>query len=459
MNKMLLAVFLFTAPLFGNDLSSDISSDHASFDGDFLHLEGNVKLDHDLGKMRAKKASLKKSEKELPFSEVQLRENVSLFFQNQSELYCDQAHLDFLKHQGKVFSNDDWVLYRHTEDDPFDLYSHQIDFEFDREDQIESLLAQGGVHIDFNETYHLDSDSALFKEDTLSAFGEALCHLTHFEDTIDAKRIRIHLQDRLLTMEHPQGKISSFFFPDAPNRQCLFSSSLLVWDDQTNTMTLEKDVMIRDDSLGALTGDETIRFFQKEQFGSYVIQRIESEGRTTIQTDAVHAFTSFGRLILDRDTLLLTADSPQVEGQTPLEKQLIYENGDLTLFANEGLVEYNFLKMGLEPTSVDLSGQVRLLAHGETTPFRCGFADEIHYDPQTGYIRLLAQPNHRVLFWHEEQNLKLSAQEILVIPDPETKKDTIKGVGSVSFSFNEDEQEVLHSLFPNYKRPPYDSPN
>ena len=463
MNKILLVFLTSLSPFLqaalpSVDNSSDISSNYASFDGDHLHLSGNVSLYHDLGNMHAQKATVKRGEKETPFTEMTLSDHVSFAFQNNSELFCDEAELDFILKVGKVLSKDGRVLYRNRQNGPLDLFSRQIDFQFVETDdkvlEVEKLLATEGVHIDYSKNYHLDSDQALFENEKVSTFGfdpSSLCHLTHLQDEIDATRMTIHLESRLLQMENPRGTVSSFLFSGHPDQLCTFSSHSLTWDDKANVMTLEEEILIEDDLLGTLTGEETIQFFQREQFGRYVIQTIESHGKTTLTSES-QRLTSFGTLRLDRDNLLLSAKSPVISGLVPLEKQLIYEKGNLTLFADEATLEYTFYQMGLEPKAVILNGHVRLLSNDPESPLQCGIADTASYDPKTKEVRLLSDEGKEVLFWHEEQNLKLSAQEIVIFEDPETNAETIKGIGTVRFSFNDEEQEMLHQLFPSYKK-------
>jgi len=454
------SLLLLSAHLIGaapsSDLSSDISSDYASYDGDFLRLVGDVKLYHDLGKMQAKQALLKKGDKDFPFTKMHLEDDVFFSFQNESELFCDEAELDFIQKVGSVFSHEDPVLYRNRKEQVLDLTSQQIDFQFEEQEdhvlEVSSLIAKDNVHVDYANQYHLDSDRACFDNETLAAFQvETPCHLTHYKDEVDASKITIYLENRHLEMDSPTGKVSSFFFPDAPNRLCRFSSKHLIWDDVKNMMTLHQDIFIQDDFLGTITGDKTIRFYQREQFGKYVIQSIETEGKTTLKSTGAseaHALTSFGTLTLDRDLLLLTGTSPKIDGIVPLDQQLIFKKGDLTLFADDATLEYSICQMELQPTAVDLSGHVRLLSSDPETPFRCGYADDVRFNPQTKRIRLVAKPGSQVLFWHEEQNLKLSAQEIVITPDSQTGKDIIKGIGNVRFSFNDEQQEMLQKLFP-----------
>ncbi|MCB1083201.1 MAG: hypothetical protein KDK61_02725 [Simkania sp.] len=439
------------------NLSSDISSDYASYDGDFLRLVGEVKLYHDLGHMQAHQALLKKGGKDFPFINMHLEEDVSFSFQNDSELFCDEAQLDFIGRFGTVLSQDKLVLYRSRKKEALDLVSRQIDFQFEEQDEhileISSLMAKEDVHIDYANKYHLDADQAYFDNETLSTSQiNTPCHLTHLQDEVEARQITIHLESRNLEMEFPRGKVSSFFFPESKSRPCNFSARFLFWDDEKDVMTLKQNILIQDEFLGTIEGEETIRFFQKEQFGKYVMQAIIATGPTTLRSaetaEEKHALTSFGTLTLDRDLLLVTATSPEQNGTIPFDKQLIFVKGDLSLQADEASLEYSLCQMELKPTSVNLKGRVRLLSNNPETPFRCGVADEVLLNPQTKEMRLLAQAGHQVLFWHEEQNLRLSAQEIVVIPDPVSGKDVIKGIGNVRFSFNEEQQETFHKLFP-----------
>lgn len=438
------------------DLSSNISSNSASYDGDYLRLVGNVKLNHDLGQIQANQAILKKGRKELPFSNMFLEKDVFFSFQNESELFCDKAELDFIHKLGTVLSHDKYVLYRNHKDKPLNISSRQIDFYFKEKDhhdlEIHSLIAKEAVHIDYDDKYHLDADEARFTDEILFAYQITQpCNLLHSQDRIEARQIAIYRENYQLQIDEPKGKVSSFFFPDAPNRLCNFTAQYLCWDHLQHVMSLYKNIQIQDDFLGTIEGKEIVRFHQRQHFGKYVIQSIEAKGETVLRSTDVlepHTLTSFGLLSLDRDRLCIIGSSPKIDNQVPLDKQLIFVKGNLTLFADNAIIEYNICQMKLQPIFVHLFGHVRLLSSKPETPFKCGYADHVYLDPQTKQIRLLAESGKRVLFWHEEQNLKLSAHEVVVIPDSELGKDIVKGIGNVCFSFNEKQQEILHKFFP-----------
>lgn len=460
---MIAILFLASLPPL-QEMSSDLSSDVASYDGEILQLEGNVTLDHELGKMEAHTAMLQKGEgaTAFPFSEIHLQTEVFMSFKSHAELFCDEAHLDFQNLKGFFSSNDYPVVYRdYLEENKtsFELFSHEIDLTLIKNEgtcEVSSLLAKDNVHIDYGQDFHLSSEKALYlKEGVLKAFTnnpKELCHLSHLDDYIDASVITMDLNTRMLIMEEPDGIVSSFFFPDVPERTCHVVSKWLTWDEIKDTLTLQENIILEDAYLGKLVSEEIVRLTQKNHFRKKVIHTMEAQGKTVLTSQEGQKLTSFGSLKLDRDNLELICTSPTIDGKTPLDQQLIYEKEDLTLFADSASLEYSLKGMLLQPHIVNLHGHVRIFSREPSQPFRCGIADHIQYDPNTLEIRLIADKGKHVLFWHQQQNLKLSAPEILITLDPDTKEETIKGIGTLRFSFNQEEDAELKTLFPNYRR-------
>ncbi len=62
---------------------------------------------------------------------------------------------------------------------------------------------------------------------------------------------------------------------------------------------------------------------------------------------------------------------------------------------------------------------------------------------------LSSKTGSNVLFWDKEQQLSISAREVHIARVD--KKETIKGVGNVRFSFSSTESDLLKKLFPFYK--------
>ena len=467
MNAFIAALSVLSATLatlLPHEMSSDLSSDVASYDGEVLRLEGNVTLDHELGQMEAYSATLQKSEgfTNLPFSQILLEQEVFISFQNHGELFCDEAHLDFQNLKGTFSSLNYPVLYRDFIEEKkiaFELFGHEIDLILEKNEsicEISSLLAKDSVHIDYGKDFHLDSERALYiKEGLLKAFtneAKKNCHLKHLDDYVDADVITMNLNTHVLTMEEPNGVVSSFFFSDNPERKCHVIAKLLTWDEVNDILTLQNDITLEDAYMGKLIGKETVHITQKNRFGKKVIQTMEALGKTVLISPEGQKLTSFGSLKLDRDSLKLICVSPIIDGITPLDQQLIYEKEDLTIFADTASLEYSFKGLSLKPHVVNLEGHVRIFSREPSQPFRCGIADHIQYDPNTLEIHLFAAKGKHVLFWHQQQNLKLSAPEILITIDPETKEEIINGIGNVRFDFNTEEDKQLETLFPYYRR-------
>jgi len=125
------------------------------------------------------------------------------------------------------------------------------------------------------------------------------------------------------------------------------------------------------------------------------------------------------------------------------QKQLIYENQEVSLHADRASIEYTLIGMKLKPHVIYLDGNVKIFSRSENRPLKKGIADHIIYDPKTGEKRLLADSPNHVLFWDDEKNLKLSAPEIVISIDPVEKTERVEGVGTVRFTFTEEEGKLF----------------
>ncbi len=437
----LLSPLLAEIPI--SELPSDLSSDHATYDGETLKLEGHVFLDHDLGQMEAKSAILKKEGPSLGFSSIHLKDQVSIFFEDQGKLFSDQAFLDFQTLKGTILSEGYPVVY-HGND--LELFSTAIDLTFSRSETVsfglESLLAKEDVHIDHLENFHLDCDEAYYKDSILVATSKNLnkpCHLTHLGDTIDAQKISFDLETSLLTFHSPKGKISSLFSPGDSERNCEFSSNLLIWDHKNELLTLNGAIVIHDPSMGSLIGNHLFFLQQHTHLGKKVIQSIKTEGKTVLVANNSQSLTSYGTLKIDRDTLMMSCTSTE-------DKQILYENREVRLHADTTTVEYALHQMELRPHVVYLHGNVKIFSRDIQRLLRKGLADHIIYNPITYETHLLADKGNYVLFWDDEKKLTLSASEILISIDPISKEESIKGIGTVRFTFSEEEGKRFEKL-------------
>lgn len=494
---LLLMVSLTTAKMIANSPSlpdsGSLSSSDASYDGNSLVLKGHVILDHGLGKMMAEEASLERQEagKEFPFSLIQLRKDVLLALKNSAQISCGSAELDFsaLKgvlhppENGQVVYTDQIKKKRGGETSPLKLTGHTIQLNFLKqtiegkktEYEIDHILAREDVVIDYASDFQLYADQALYRKELprdyksskkefqgiVTAYPkdeQSQCRLMHQGDEIYADMVDLDLINSKLSLLHPKGILTAAMIPHLQKGEMRFQADHLYWDQVKNTLTLKGQISIDENSLGTLHAEDELQIIQTAVNGKRLLKGIYAQGPSTlIYKDAhhiSHRLVSSGTVDFNRDKLRATIDSFEKDGVVPTDKQLYYEEEELAVFADTASLEYSMTSDTLEPSSLTLSGNIRLFSHDPQKPSRCGLADRLIYSLTTRTLILSANPGKKVLFWDEAQGMRLSAPEVHITYDPETKQQQVKGVGAVQFAFTPDEQNKLHQLFPSLKKLP-----
>lgn len=430
--------------------SAAVSSANASYDGNALVLKGQVSLDHGLGNMKADEATLKRQEvgKDFPFSLIHLQQQVLLSLRNKAEIKCDVADLDFVALKGALSSQDRVVYTDHFKTEPFRILAKKIDLTFHKADQespkttygIEQAQAMSDVLIEYAHQFSLLADTATYHQPTatITATSEQnQCRLSREEDTVDADTIKCDLPSSQLFLNHPKGSIRSLF-----EGHLQFSSNTAIWDRIKNTFVLRSNVNLEEPSLGDLQSEEIILVQGKKQG----VAKIRSVGKTTLCYHNTHHLTAFGSLDVDREKKHISAQSPLVDGVIPEDQRICYREEEVTAIGNVIEADYTLHQNKLDPVSVTLKGDVRLYTHDPSKPARCGIADRVSYSPQTRTFILGADPGKKVLFINDEENLRISAQEVHVTEDPTTKKQVVKGIGHVQLAFSVEEEEQIQHL-------------
>ncbi len=488
-------LWLLTAPLtasLSTPETGSVSSTNASYDGTALILTGHVILDHGLGQMTAEEASLQKqveSAKDFPFSVIQLRKDVILALKNSAQLHCEHADLDFTMLKGfltpkeseKVLYSDTLKRKRSNESSSMQMLSKALELTFSKQEhdskkadyEIETILAKNDVEITYADDFLLTADHALYRRQlpsdnktvakefqgivsALPKDANSLCRLTHQDDIIDADSIDIDLLQAKLSMLHPRGTLSSSFLSQSQPGQMKFHCDHLLWDHGKHVLTLRGGVSIEDAMLGVVTAEELIELSHKTVQGKEILQSIHSTGPTTLtyfnpELKKHHRILSQGSIHLDRDKLLATLDSPEHDGKVLSSQQLYYEEEEIAFFADTAALEYALHDEILEPVSLTLKGNIRLFSHLPDAPTRCGLADRMTYSLATRTLILSANPGKKVLFCDESQGMQISAREVHITQDPETRQQTVKGVGNVQFALSAEEHALLQQLFPQAK--------
>jgi hypothetical protein len=474
---MIYFLLLLFSPLLATD--SSVSSSNADYDGNALHLTGNVLLDHGLGKMQAEEASLERQDvgKEFPFSLIHLRKAVQLHLKTSAELTCAGADLDFVALKGQLISKEgEAVSYlgpvakKKGKQGALKITSQKAFLELAKkgiegkksEFDIHTLEADEHVTITYGEKCTLKADKALYRKNTFDHAPQEILTVTHHEgspkcrllregDLIDADSIDYDLLSERLSLSHPKGAL------DSPTGKLLFTANHLLWDQAKQTLTLKGSVELIDSGLGTIYAPDELKLSQSIVKGKRVLESILTKGATTLtyndgETEVPTSLTTHGSLKFNRERSAATLESPLVDGAIPATLQITYLEPNLAVYANKGSIEFVEGDTKLSPASIHLTGAVRLVSRDASAPARCALADRLSYFPDTRTVILAANQGKKVVFWDEEQTLRMSAQEIHITRD-QARKDVVKGVGNVQFGLSVNEHQLLKKFFPRYQVP------
>jgi hypothetical protein len=469
--------------------TGSVSSTQATYDGNALVLTGHVVLDHGLGKMNAERASLQRQEtgKDFPFSMIHLQKDVLLNLKTNAEIRCDSADLDFTALKGFLFSNDNGkVVYsdslKKKADEPaiFRIMSQKVELGMSKQGHdgnktdydIETILAKEDVIIDYAGAFTLRAEHALYRKQapqkgkkaskefqgTITAYpkdNQSQCRLTHEGDIIDADSIDLDMPNSKLSMYHPKGFILSSLLPSLQKGEVQFTCDHLTWQHDKDSLLLKGHVQIFESSLGTLTSDDELHITQSQQNNKRTLKSLRAKGNTTLEykelaDDKLRKLTSYGSIRVDQEKLQAFIDSPETNGKVLPSQQLSYEDEEFTIYSDKAHMEYSVVDDALQPVSITLRGNVRLLSHDQSKPPRAALADRLSYAPSTQTLILAANPGKRVLFWNEEQALCISAQEVHVTHDPDSHEESVKGIGNVKFTFTLEETNMLKIKFPSF---------
>lgn len=472
--------------------SGSLSSTNASYDGSSLLLTGHVSLNHGLGKMTAEEASLQRQEagKDFPFSLIQLRNDVILSLKSSAQITCGSAELDFtaLKgsllspENGKVVYSDQIKKKRSSETFLLQLSGKFIDLNFSKlsndskiDYEIDNILAKEEVVIDYADNFQLHAHHALYRKELsqdnktskrefqgiVTAYPQddlSQCRLSHLGDEIFADMVDIDLINSKISLLHPKGVLATSILPHLETGEIYFESDYLYWDQGKSALTLKGNISINEASIGALNAQDELQIVQTSTGGKYLLKSIQAQGPSVlIYKDAnknSHKLVSHGSMHLDRDKLKATIESPKKDGATALDKQIYYEESEIAFYADNASIEYSIVEDVMQPSLLNLKGNIRLFSHDPLKPPRFGSADRLTYSLTTRTLILSADPGKKVLFWDETQGMHLSAPEVHIVYDAETKQQSVKGIGAVQFSFTPEEQSKLQQLFPQLKATP-----
>jgi hypothetical protein len=408
-------------------------------------LKGQVVLDHGLGKMQADRATLQKQEsgKDFPFSLIHLEKGVILSLKSQGELKCDIADFDFISMKGKLqgeerVSYTDLLKRKKGPDTPFEMSSHSIDLSMTKKDEkydISVLSAVDHVLVTYANSFTLHADRALFKKESkmLSAMPNDgnLCKLSYLAGEVLAEAVSLDMNQSHVGLKNPKGTFQNL----------KFSALSMLWDMPRSSLILQGNVLAEDPLVGTINASDELHIIHTKNKDR--VSAIKTKGKTVLHDLNHHELLCYGSILIDREKFQAQGLSPTVDGHVPEGEQIRYEENDMIVFADNAHLEY---AKDFHPVSVALKGNIKILSKQTEGGRKCGLADRVTYIPTTRTFILGADPGKKVLFANDEDGLRISAQEIHITEDPSTKKQSVKGIGSVQLSLSTDELTLLDQL-------------
>lgn len=446
-----------------------------------LLLKGAVSVVHDFGRVSSDEMILKpvKENGNLVLSSLEVNGQVKFYGRTGEELSCSRAFFDFQTSEGEFFAGNEtepvtYVENHEEAESSLALKSKKMKVVLNKEKQIATIAAEDQVYLDYGHQFMGLADLAVFKR-SLSANQTKqalpgvislrshmnqgdLCQITNQNgDLMTAVEIDLDTIKQEISCYLTKGVFSADYLEKEGGR-ITFSADRMKYRKNNNQLTLQDHVIIAQEGVGTFTTDNEVSFFHEKVQGKNQLKTIEGKGSVLLtkqgqkQNDN-YTITSHGGFVIDHTTLTVRMESPLNEaGEVKEGMQTFYHDAMREIYANHVTLDYQSLPT-LQLEKVILEGNVRFLdqaavQNGITSPLaKYGMADKMEYTPLLDSALLTANSGSRVLFYSKANDLKISAPALRISRSKETKKEAIKGLGDVRFSFIEREFEQLKNRF------------
>ncbi len=480
------------------DSALKIDAGQALYNGNTLLFKDHVHLIHDLGDITSGQIEVvpHPQDKKIDKGKLKLSQQVNIRLRQGGQLNCAVAEIDLGANRG-VFEGDasePLVKYlesisdkSHASPVPVILTSKKMTVEIAREIReansqmaayLSRLVAEDQVTIDYNHDFIAQADFASFDklphspEVSSSAYpgiismkshqDAGLCRITNLNgDLIQAKHISIDTATKQIGCSYPSGVVALNHSEEKSQKSGLdFKADSLVWKDLEQQLVLKDHVFLDQKGFLQLANEDQIILSQAVVNKKKQIDTIESRGKTLLtgfeeEKNKEHHLTCYGRTLVDHSRLLILMESPVDDsGRVPEDQQVFFEDHLGTIYADKLAFQYSMEDKSILPQKLVLEGNVKMLnsyASGSdpNSPLiRYVIADKVEYNPRTKEAIFTSHDNlKRVLFYDKANNMEVSATTLKIKRDEATKKETVKGVGDVRFSFVENEFEQLRKRF------------
>lgn len=422
-------IFLFLLPLWLNAATSDLKADHFHFDGKVAHLEGNIALNHTIGKISSDFADiiLDPAKTKGPFSKLFLRGQV--FIQrNITQLRCTEAFIDCIKEEGKFSSSSKVELYQTVNQKELSIKSKEAVVKYEK-DHILEAVAKGLVEVSWDQTLARGPElflkrmegndyEVVLKPDAYLVLGN--------EHELHGDSIKATTKNESAIVENPKGSLKK--------GELDVEADELLW--QNETLTLTGNVKIRLESKGTLTTEGPV-MIHRDKNKEWDSAEIENES-TFIRADGEKSFTLIASKGVKADLKNRRIVFESIPGK-PVH--MLDDLGEA--FGDKLTLVY----LNKELDKVILEGDV-YLSHVLNSEVERSYAkgDRLIYEPKT-YETILESDHGRVFIFDRVNQLEVSAPRIRMKRDPVTRKETVRGEGDVRFHLLDKEFKELKDRF------------
>ncbi|MFT4552755.1 MAG: hypothetical protein ACI9S8_001381 [Chlamydiales bacterium] len=491
--KTAVFIFLFIAVLLPFSMSAlvelSVDSRLLDYDGKRIKLEGDVLLEHDLGKISAESALLQRDRRhsESSLRTFRLNDNVSFDMKDGGSLLCGDAEIDYDALTANFSGHQPYERVTYTdsyqgdknEEVTIKVESKHIGMNLARQGKvhtIDNVTAREGVILQYGDVYTAFSDEALFQrkltnqenslnpgfcgEVTLRPWGKkGVCKVVHRAgDFIDAGKIRFDGREETLYCEGACGTVCSHK-KGLKASAIHFQSGFVQWKEKSGILKLSDQVTIDQDLVGRRieAEDEVILWCETASAGNFV-NEIQSSGRTTItySGDAgEHKQRLFcsGGIHLNQIAMKTLLYSANTNGKILEDQQVVFQDNLGEIHGDTVFIDYESVGEKIQPVKMRVIGNVKVMNRSERdlgmgkVSTQYAVADEavIFFHPHE--MTLSSWEHNDVLYFDKVKNMQMSASKIVAKRDGFTGKDSIEGIGAVHFLFDESELARLTKAF------------
>ena len=311
---------------------------------------------------------------------------------------------------------------------------------------IQTIFLEEDVEINYDEKWDVKADYGLYEcgEDNpkITLWSEtSFCAASSLLDStqILAKTIETYPKKRVIEFLDPKGTIC-LKRDENQSEELEFSSATLTWQEENGECILNNDVKVTLPSKNILLTTDKKLLVKKGKEG---IRELRSMGTTVVNcnnNEKGFVLTCKGEVLVDHERHFMQMQSANGN------EQLLFRDDMGKVYADRAELEYQTISQKIVPLRVVFSGNV-LVLNREPPLQQRALADRLTFFFPTNELFFAANPQNRVLFYDQANNLEMSAKGVKVKRDKETKKDSVQGMGDVRFSFDEQEFAQLRQIF------------